>query len=115
VLSLPLMVESVIFGFRKEKNASASEVRRMLLPLISHVLLREAPRKSTTAKNWDVLAAITKESRSLKLKYDAELYIAVCGFSADQRSFDEKPKTNKAKELRDLGRSGRINVYGEYC
>ncbi len=51
VLLLPLVVHLVIFGFRGKKKPArgSSEVQPMLLPLIAHRLLREAPRKSTTA------------------------------------------------------------------
>ena len=49
VLPLLLVVELVIFAFWG-KNASGSEVRLMLLPLITHGFLPEAPKQSATAK-----------------------------------------------------------------
>ena len=49
VLTLPLVVDLVIFGFWGKKSATgSSEVQPMLQPLITHRLFREAPKKSIT-------------------------------------------------------------------
>ena len=49
VLPPLLVVDLVILGFRKKNASRGSEARLMSLPLITQGLLREAPRKSTTA------------------------------------------------------------------
>ena len=71
VWPLSLVVELVIFGLRK-KNASGSEDRLILLPLITQGSFPKHPENLRRKIEWDVVDAIAKETRSLKLRYCAD-------------------------------------------
>ena len=85
VLVLALVMVLVVVGYCRyrwwwswsylacgKKNASGSEDRLILLPLITQGSFPKHPENLRRKIEWDVVDAIAKETRSLKLRYCAD-------------------------------------------